>query len=120
MKPAMIPRPGIVQKPHHMSYSGSSAASQPGSITHAAWQSTMEHHASSSRGGGGPNPQLVIPRAKVKPRSYQQSAAHGYNSDEEVSVFDRPSSLCFYTQYFVIWLEIVKNDCIKLFLCTLG
>ena len=78
MKPAMIPRPGIVQKPahQHMSYSGSSAASQPGSITHAAWQSTME--------GRGPNPQLVIPRAKVKPRSYQQSA-HGYNSDEEVS-----------------------------------
>merc|ERR1711976_141376 len=61
----------------HMSYSGSSAASQPGSITHAAWQSTME--------GRGPNPQLVIPRAKVKPRSYQQSAAHGYNSDEEAN-----------------------------------
>ena len=79
MKPAMIPRPGIVQKPHHpqqhMSYSGSSAASQPGSITHAAWQSTID--------GRGPNPQLVIPRAKVKPRGYQQSA-HGYNSDEEV------------------------------------
>jgi len=81
MKPAMIPRPGIVQKPHHpqpqhMSYSGSSAASQPGSITHAAWQSTID--------GRGPNPQLVIPRAKVKPRGYQQSA-HGYNSDEEAN-----------------------------------
>ena len=91
MKPAMIPRPGIVQKPHHsqpqhMSYSGSSAASQPGSITHAAWQSTID--------GRGPNPQLVIPRAKVKPRGYQQSA-HGYNSDEEVSLQSRQSSSKF-------------------------
>ena len=109
MKPAMIPRPGIVQKPHHMSYSGSSAASQPGSISHAAWQSTMEHHASSSR-GGGPNPQLVIPRAKVKPRSYQQSAAHGYNSDEEVSVFDRLSSLTFYTQYLGSYLPAKYSE----------
>ena len=79
MKPNMIPRPGIMQKPQHMAYSGSSVTSQPGSLTHAAWQSNLSAEAAArgARGGGGP--QLVIPRAKMKPRSSYQ----GYNSDDD-------------------------------------
>lgn len=79
-----------MQKPQHMAYhhaaaaaaahaaaaaaSASSAASQPGSLTHGAWQSTL-----SNEGGRQGGPQLVIPRAKVKPRSSHQ----GYNSDDD-------------------------------------
>lgn len=74
MKPAMIPRPGMMQKPQHMGYhhpvtatSSSAATSQPGSLTHrsGAWQSTL-----SNEGRSGLAPQLVIPRAKVKPKYY--------------------------------------------------
>ena len=80
----------MMQKPQHMAYhhaaaaaaahaaaaaaSASSAASQPGSLTHGAWQSTL-----SNEGGRQGGPQLVIPRAKVKPRSSHQ----GYNSDDD-------------------------------------
>ena len=80
MKPAMIPRPGMMQKPHQMGYhhpppggASSSATSQPGSLTgprSGAWQSTL-------RGAEGGHPHLVIPRAKVKPK-YQ-----GYTSDDD-------------------------------------
>merc|ERR1712223_2004570 len=80
MKSNMIPRPGIMQKPQHMAYSGSSVTSQPGSLSHAAWQSNLSAEAAArgaARGGGGP--QLVIPRAKMKPRSRYE----GYNSDED-------------------------------------
>lgn len=80
MKSNMIPRPGIMQKHQNMAYSGSSVTSQPGSLTHAAWQSNLSAEAAArgaARGGGGP--QLVIPRAKMKPRSRYE----GYNSDED-------------------------------------
>ena len=80
MKSNMIPRPGIMQKHQNMAYSGSSVTSQPGSLTHAAWQSNLSAEAAArgaARSGGGP--QLVIPRAKMKPRSRYE----GYNSDED-------------------------------------
>ena len=105
MKPAMIPRPGMMQKQQAMAYhaaaqaqaqahahaqahaaaSASSAASQPGSLTHrsGAWQSTLsgaEGGRGSQAAGGMRGPQLVIPRAKVKPRSNYQA---GYNSDDD-------------------------------------
>ena len=110
MKPAMIPRPGMMQKQQAMAYhaaaqaqanaqahaqahahaqaqaaaASSSATSQPGSLTHrsGAWQSTLSGGAEGGREGrsGMRGPQLVIPRAKVKPRSNYQS---GYNSDED-------------------------------------
>ena len=69
-----------MQKPQHMAYSGSSVTSQPGSLSHAAWQSNLSAEAAArgaARGAGGP--QLVIPRAKMKPRSRYE----GYNSDED-------------------------------------
>ena len=108
MKPAMIPRPGMMQKQQAMAYhaaaqaqaqaqaqahahaqaqaaaASSSATSQPGSLTHrsGAWQSTLSGGAEGGREGrsGVRGPQLVIPRAKVKPRSNYQA---GYNSDDD-------------------------------------
>ena len=78
MKPNMIPRPGIMQKPQHMAYSGSSVASQPGSLTHAAWQSNLSAEAAAARGARSRDaPQLVIPRAKMKPRSGYQAYDSG-------------------------------------------
>lgn len=86
MKPAMIPRPGMMQKPQHIAYhhpppptASTSGTSQPGSLTHrsGAWQSTLSGGQGAE--GGHHQPQLVIPRAKVKPKSSYQ----GYNSDED-------------------------------------
>ena len=86
MKPAMIPRPGMMQKPQqHMVYSGSSVASQPPSLTHrsqGAWQSTLSGE-DGRDGRGGLARQLVIPRAKVKPR--QQSNYQDYSDDDCLS-----------------------------------
>ena len=73
------------QAHHAHAVASSSATSQPGSLTHrsGAWQSTLSG-AEGGRGGQGGaggirGPQLVIPRAKVKPRSNYQ----GYNSDDD-------------------------------------
>lgn len=86
MKPTMIPRPGIMQKAHHMHYGGAGSSSMASMASHqdslnrrdrsaGAWQSSLSgemHH-------GQPHAQLVIPRAKMKPRGYNQ----GYNSDDD-------------------------------------
>jgi hypothetical protein len=82
MKPAMIPRPGMMQKPQHMGYhhpvtatSSSAATSQPGSLTHrsGAWQSTLSNEGRSALAAA---PHLVIPRAKVKPKYYNSDDEH--------------------------------------------
>ena len=87
MKPAMLPRPGMMQKPQHMVYSGSSVASQPASLTHrsGAWQSTLSGE-DVRDGGRGLARQLVIPRAKVKPRSNYQDYSDDDRLSAEVSV----------------------------------
>jgi hypothetical protein len=63
------------------------SGSQPGSLTHqqhpsrsGAWQSSLSGEM--NRGGGQPLAQLIIPRAKMKPRSNYQ----GYNSDDDAEV----------------------------------